>query len=228
MINCLIVEDEPLAQELLQRYINATDGLHLVATCDNTSAAQTILSAGNTDLVFLDIKMPGMNGMDFLKSLPHPPPVIFTTAYPDYAVESYELLAVDYLLKPVTFQRFTRAMEKFRKENAKEEPGPVKPEWFYIRVGAELVRVKLDELLYVEAKKDYVQVLTRQQSWLTHMTMKAVEESLPAGFIRVHRSFIINAAHVNSWARKSVQIGEKEIPVSESYRKTVEKYSGKL
>lgn len=227
MTRCLIVEDEPLAQELLQRYINATEGLELAGTCSNADEALHMLEYTGIDLLFLDIKMPGTSGMDFLKSLPHPPPVIFTTAFPDYAVESYELQAVDYLLKPVTFLRFTRAIEKFRKESATTPTSPT-VEWFYIRVGAELVRLKTEDLLYFEAKKDYVQVHTKQQSYLTHMTMKAFGESLPQGFIRVHRSFIINSAHVSHWHKKMIQLAGKEIPVSESYRKSVEQYSEKL
>lgn len=220
-MHCLIIEDEPLAQQVLEHYISKTSELHLVATCSNAIKAFELLHTYRIDLLFLDIKMPGIDGMSFLKSLKDPPAVIFTTAFADYAVESYELNVVDYLLKPVTFERFTKSVQKVLRLSL-PEAGPKPVDHIYVKVKYDLVRVDLTAIKYIEARKDYLQIYTDSHHILTHLTMKTIEELLPGkDFIRVHRSFVVSCKYISSINKKQLKIDDVVIPIGDSYKEKV-------
>lgn len=219
MLRCIIAEDEPLAQKIIEKYITQTPQLQLVGVCSNALQAFELLHRENIDVIFLDIKMPGINGVDFLRSLKNPPAIIFTTAYAEYAAQSYELEAVDYLMKPVTYERFKKSIHKLFKKNV-TAPEVVKPGYIFIKVDGKLVKIFYDDILYIEAMKDYLKLVTRQKTHITHMTVKTMQELLPAEkFLRVHRSYIVAIGHITSAGNTQLQLSEKVIPVSESYRK---------
>ncbi len=217
MIRCIIVEDEPLAQEVLENYIISNKLFMLIKKCSNALEAFDVLHSNEIDLMFLDIKMPGINGLDFVKSLKKPPAMIFTTAFANYAVDGFELEAVDYLLKPITYERFDKAVKKLlRIQSAK----PVeRKEYTYFKVSGRLIKVSHNELVYARAVKDYISLCTTHGNYLTHMTMKYLEELLPAeNFIRLHRSYLVNKKSVDVIEKSCVRIGEELIPIGENYR----------
>ncbi|MHB1922439.1 MAG: LytR/AlgR family response regulator transcription factor [Chitinophagaceae bacterium] len=217
-LKCIIVEDEPLAQQVLQRYISDHEHLHLIKVCKNALYGFSILKEQLVDVMFLDINMPLISGIDFLKTLEKPPKVILTTAYPDYAAESYELDVFDYLLKPFTFDRFKKSINKLMMiEETKLLDA--EPEYIFIKVDGRLVKINHVDILYIEAMGDYLKVKSIQRTYITHMTMKVMEELLPPNkFIRVQRSFIIAKSKVTTLGSKYVQINEIEIRVGELYR----------
>jgi len=227
MINCLIVEDEPLAQKVIENYINKTPQLQLASKCSNALQAFELLHAQPVDVIFLDIKMPGINGMDFLRSLKQPPAVIFTTAYAEYAAQSYEVEAVDYLLKPVTYERFVKSIDKLLKK-AMPVAEEQKPAHLYIKENGKLIKLLHADILYIEAMKDYLKVVTTQKAYITHMTMKAMLALLPPGqFLRVHRSYIVSVERVVSAGANSVLLADKNIPVGERYKKDYVQFCNK-
>jgi DNA-binding LytR/AlgR family response regulator len=217
MMNCLIVDDEPLAQDILEIYIHANAQLKLIKKCSTAFEAFEILHQQKIDLLFLDIKMPGLNGIDFLKSLKQPPVVIFTTAFSEYAVESYELEAVDYLLKPITQERFDKSLAKlFKLQPITTEQ---QPNHVYFKVSGKLLKVNYQELLYAQSIKDYILLHSTQGRYLTHMTMKNLIELLPESeFLRVHRSYLVNKNKISSISKDQLQIGEHTVPTGKLYR----------
>ncbi|MFT3825015.1 MAG: LytTR family DNA-binding domain-containing protein [Chitinophagaceae bacterium] len=218
MLNCLIVDDEPLARQVLENYISRTPLLQLTATCSNAVDAYRILQEQTINVAFLDIKMPLINGISFLRSLKQPPAVIFTTAFAEYAAESYDLNAIDYLLKPFSYERFYRSIEKALKINPLPQEEDVK-NYLFIKVDNNLIKLFHQDILYVEARKDYLKLVTKGSSYLTHMTMKYIESLLPKDlFIRIHRSYIICLASVSVRGKNFVDIDNVKIPVSDSYR----------
>lgn len=226
-INCLIVEDEPLARNLLTEYVKKVPYLNLVDTCPNAMTAMEVMRQHHIDLLFLDIQMPEITGTTLFKILPKKPLVIFTTAYSEYAIEGFELDAVDYLLKPIPFERFLKAVEKAASRlmiqaeipaslPAQESPSP----YVFVKDGNKLVRVFLDDILYIEGLKDYVTLHTRQQKITTLQRMKNLEEQLPADrFIRIHNSYIVNVKAIDAVHKNEVQIGQAMLPISDTYRK---------
>ncbi|MBD0333256.1 MAG: response regulator transcription factor [Chitinophagaceae bacterium] len=218
---CLIVEDEPLAQKVIQKHLAHYPELQLVGICENPLKAFEIMSKEKIDLLFLDITLPAVNGIDFIRSLKNPPAVIFTTAYSEYAVTSYELEAVDYLLKPITLDRFKQALSKFfRQEEKKMETEGI--DFLFIKESGKLVKLFLQEILFIEARKDYLMIYLSHRSVITHKTMKAMEESLPArGFIRIHRSYIVSRKAVTGMTTSYVEIAEKKLPIGEKYKQKV-------
>lgn len=232
-IKCLIVDDEPLARDVLKRYVNELPMLELAGECGNAIEAILRLRQGAIDLMFLDIRMPQLNGTDFLKTLKNPPKVVFTTAYTEYALEGYELDAVDYLMKPVRFDRFLKAVNKAYpllngKPAAEEQPPPV-PEkrneaFVYFRAGRKMVKVLLSDILYIESMKDYVKVFANGQPLITKQSISSVEAMLPEkDFIRTHRSFIVSVGKIKSFTAELIEIGNAEIPVGKLYRNGVMK-----
>lgn len=216
MTRCIIVEDEPLAQQVLERHLNKTDGLFLAGKCLNALEAFDIIHRENIDLIFLDIRMPALSGIDFIKSLKNPPAVIFTTAYPEYAVTSYELEAVDYLLKPVTFERFSAAIARFLKHHPKPEP---EKSYTYFKVNGKMTKIGHQDIIYARSIKDYVIIHTPEERYITHMTMQYLAELLPHSiFRRVHRSFLINTLHITSVGRNEIELGDKRVPIGEKYK----------
>lgn len=218
MPRCLIIEDEPLAQLVLERYIARVPSLDLAGKCATAVEAFEALHRDKIDLIFLDIRLPHINGMDFLKSLKDPPMVVFTTAYPEYAAQSYDLEAVDYLLKPITEERFLRCVDKI----LQRAPAPAAREHLILKVDSSLVRVPLEDIFYIESLKDYVRVVVTGGAHVTHMTMKALEMLLPPGsFVRIHRSYLVSLKKVTVLGTNTIKVGDKQLPVGESYRKKV-------
>jgi DNA-binding LytR/AlgR family response regulator len=218
MINCMIVDDEPLALELLEGHILRHGGMRLVAKCSNAVIAFDWLHREKTDLVFLDIRMPVISGIQFAQSLKAPPAIIFTTAFPEYALSGFELDAVDYLVKPITYERFERSVQKFLRPGRITEE-PTKTAYTYFKVSGHLVKVMHVDLLLARSIKDYILLKTKNGSYLTHMTMKYISELLPvAAFARVHRSYLVNRAYIDVIDKNSIRIGGESIPIGESYR----------
>ncbi|TDQ27463.1 LytR/AlgR family response regulator transcription factor [Tenacibaculum caenipelagi] len=219
---CLIVDDEELARGLIQTHLSQLDDFEIVASCASAIDASKILQEEHIDLLFLDIEMPVLKGTDFFKHLVHKPKVIFTTAYRDYAIEGFELNAVDYILKPITFQRFFNAVEKFRAlQRGSMVPATApknKETYIYIRKDRKQVKVYLDTILYVESLKDYVKIHLAEEKHLTKSSISAFEEKLDLRFVRIHRSYIINKDKITAYTKNDVEIGKIEIPIGESYK----------
>jgi DNA-binding LytR/AlgR family response regulator len=230
MLRCIAVDDEPLALEVLESYIRKVPSLQLVGLCGGAMEAIRVLSPGAVDLVFLDVDMPDLTGTQLLRTLKHPPLVVFTTAYPDYALEGFELDAVDYLLKPIPFDRFLRAVNKAQERlHPSHPPAPVpgappaapapEADFIFVKTEYKTLRVDLDDILYVEGLKDYVLIHTRQKKIITLLSLnKMVEKLPPTHFLRVHRSFIVAVNKMDSIERNRIRICEAEIPVGDLYR----------
>lgn len=224
-IKCLIVDDEPPAREIIRRYINEVATLELVGECANALQALTILQKRPVDLIFLDIRMPQLNGNDFLKTIKNPPKVIFTTAHAEYALEGYELDVVDYLMKPIPFDRFLKAINKAFPAGASQEEiaatsAKKKNEAFvYFRAERKMVKVMLQDILYIESMKDYIKIFTAGSTLITKQSISSVEEMLPAKeFVRVHRSYIVSLSKIKTFTSELIEIGDTEIPIGKLYR----------
>lgn len=227
-LKCLIVDDEPPALKILQSYLESAGNLELVGACNNALEAMQWLKQQTVDLIFLDIHMPRLLGTEFIRTLRHPPKVIFTTAHKDYALEGFELDAVDYLLKPFSFERFLRAVNKLSETTAPQTQAQTqthdRPEdaapFLYFRVDRKMVKVQLDEIAYVESLKDYSRVIRRNQKPLVmKKPISTIEEMLPAHlFLRIHRSFIIAIHKVTAFTQNDVEIDGQELPVGKLYR----------
>lgn len=228
MMRCIIVDDEQLVRELLEDNIQQIPFLNLVGSCKNPMEANEILKTEQIDLLFLDIQMPRLSGLQFLELLDNPPLVILVTAYEKYALEGFKLNVVDYVLKPFSFQRFllacNRANELFKLKQLKNAPSANNIPDFFVNVEYTLVKIIVQDIEYIEGLKDYIKIyLTGQpKPVLTRMTMKAIEEKLPApAFVRTHKSFLVAAAKITSIKRDFVCIGKTEIPVGESHKENV-------
>ncbi len=225
-LRCIAVDDESLARKLIEENVQQLPFLDLVATCKNPFEAMEVLQREQVDLMFLDIQMPGMLGTKFLASLREKPMVIFVTAYANYAVESYDLEVVDYLLKPVSMERFTKAaLKAFENWQLRQKPPVVAeqptiaPRHFFVNVEYALVKIMVDDITHIEGMKDYVKIFltTAKRPVLTKSTLKGIEEKLPEKqFFRVHKSYIVNVDKVESIRSHQISIGAAEIPVSES------------
>lgn len=226
-LKCIIVEDEPLARNLLIEYVRKVSYLELIEACATPLSALEVLRNHSVDLMFLDIQMPEITGITLLKSLQKKPLVILTTAYSEYALESYDLDVVDYLLKPITFDRFLKAVDKAGQRAAApavkstEVTAEKQNEFVFVKDGTKLVKVNYDDILFVEGLKDYVTIVTKTQKIVSLQRLKALEELLPADrFIRIHHSYIIALKAVDTINKGEVQIGSHVIPISDSYKKT--------
>lgn len=228
-IRCLIVDDEPLALDVLEAYIERLDDLELVARLDNAVDAFNFLQKEEVDLLFLDIQMPKLTGIDLLKNISDPPQVIFTTAYRDYAIQGYELNVVDYLLKPISFDRFLKAVNKVIQQDGGEDNSTAEMEvnnyqdaYIYLKSDKKMVKVPLIDILYIESLKDYIRVSTAEKNVTAYQRISYMEEKLPSEkFIRVHRSYIINLDQIDAYSTSVVEIGGKEIPIGRNYRQDV-------
>jgi len=225
--NCIIVEDEPLAAEVLKDYISQVPFLELKATCSDAIYALETLQEQTIDVVFLDIHLPRLKGLDFLRTLKHPPQVIITTAYRDYAIEGYELSVVDYLLKPVSFNRFLMAVNKLKSNlhdlNQVQTTSAVpRRPYLYINVNKKRIRIFIDEILFIESKKEYISINTSQHSHLTKFQLTEIEEQLAGqGFLRVHRSFLVARHHIDAFSAVEIEIAGQRIPIGRSYKDMV-------
>ncbi len=216
-MKCIIVDDEPLAQEVLENFISRMDNLQLVSKCNNAVDAFQLLHSRSVDLMFLDIKMPGINGLDFVRSLKNPPAVIFTTAFAEHALTGFELEAIDYLLKPITYERFEKSIQRLLKIY---KPESVEPKSYtYFKVSGQLIKIAHTDLQYAQSVKDYILLCTTKGNYLTHMTMKYLNELLPADmFLRVHRSYLVNKNFVDKASKNTIIIAKEVIPIGEKYR----------
>lgn len=222
---CLIVDDEPLAIEVIESHLKKLDSFSVVATCQNAFEAHDWLTKKKIDLVFMDIQMPGMKGTDFIRNLKNPPKVILTTAYREYAVESYELDAVDYLVKPISFERFFKAINKFLHlslipENISIiEKGDASSDFIYVRVNKKINKIYLHEILYAESIKDYITIHTLTRNIIAKYTLSAFEELLPENnFLRIHRSFIVSVKQITGFTASTIEISGTELPIGRNYR----------
>lgn len=226
-IRCMIVDDEPLAIELLTGHLRQMPEFELVSSTSNPIEALSVLKDKEVDLLFLDIQMPVLTGIELLKTLSSPPSVIFTTAYREYAVESYELKVVDYLVKPITFMRFLKAVNRYveTKDGAKFEPiksDELAAESIFVNVNKKYVKVVFAQILYIESVKDYIHIHTKYSGTIiTKDTITEFGAKLPNQFLRIHRSFIINKNTITAFTAQDVEIGEKELPIGQSYKKSV-------
>ena len=225
-INCIIIDDEPLARKGLKEYVADVDFLNLVGEFDGPLKATTLLSGGEVQLLFLDIQMPKITGLEFFKTLQHPPPVIFTTAYPQYALEGFEVNALDYLVKPISFDRFLKAALKakeyyeVREKNTADVAATA--DHFYIKADNKLVKIAFDDIIFAEALQNYVCIHTAEKKYMTYLTFKSVEDYLPADkFLRLHKSFIVAAAKIDSIEGNEVRIGQHHIPISRNLKDEV-------
>lgn len=224
-ISTIIVEDEPLAREGLKSYIREIEILDLLGVCENALEANTVIANEKPDLIFLDIQMPKITGIEFLKSLTNPPLVIFTTAYPNYALEGFELDVVDYLVKPYPFDRFLKAVNKAREKLAHKKQVPVIKEtrdFIYVKVDNALRRVNLEDILLVEGMENYVKIHTPSEKLISLMTLKSMEESLPdENFLRVHKTYIIAKNKVLGIMGNELDMGVKKVPFSRNRRNEI-------
>jgi DNA-binding LytR/AlgR family response regulator len=229
MIKCLAIDDEPLALQLLADNISRIPFLQLVASCDDAFAANKIMQEQAIDLIFIDIQMPGITGLQFIQSLVKKPMVIIVTAYKQYALDGFALDVVDYLMKPVSLDRFMKACNKakdlFGLMQAAGQNNQARQDYMFVNVGYSLIKINFSEITYIEGLKDYIQIHldTNPRAAVVRMSMKSMEEQLPQNFERIHKSFVINTDKVTSIRKNAVFIDEKEIPVSESYKQVIEK-----
>jgi two-component system, LytTR family, response regulator len=243
ILTCLIVEDEPLARNLLTQYVGKISTLQLVKACSSPLDAMDILRETPVDILFLDVQMPEITGISLLKILKNKPLVILTTAYSEYAIEGYELDVTDYLLKPITFERFLKAVEKATQKIisaqtpiSTQETTPTLPPsvnegissnqpFIFVKDGTKLVKVKLNDIQYVEGLKDYVTIHTPNKNITTLQRMKTLEEQLPEGqFIRIHNSYIVSLEWIDVIHKEKVQIGKAFLPISDTYRKAFKEF----
>ena len=234
IIRCLVIDDELPAREILKKHITGLDALKLCGTCSNAVEAISFLNDHTIDLLFLDIQMPHLLGTDFIRTLKTPPKVIFTTAYRKYALEGFELDAVDYLLKPISFGRFLKAVNKVLQINLQgnslvsapsENHSENAPAFLYFRADRKMVKVLFRDILYIEGLNDYIKIITTHKTIITKHLLSSLEEMLPSNeFARIHKSFIIAINKMESFNADSVQIGKKEIPVGRLFKFNLNKF----
>lgn len=232
-IDCIIADDEALAREVIESHVRKIDRLNIVATCNNGAAVFNALKSHKPNLLFLDIQMPHITGIELLRTLKNPPAVIITTAYRDYAIEGYELNVIDYLLKPISFERFLKAIDKYgmwvepdKKEilaTLAEEPRSSDHAFIYIKSNKKMIRLMLADILYIEGLKDYVKIHTPGQDYITYQTLTYFDEKLPAdSFLRVHRSYIVSTRHINAYTATYIEMGTENIPIGNTYAREVQ------
>lgn len=225
-LNCLIVDDEPVARKGMAEYVNEVEFLNLVAQCDNALKATAVMSEHEIDLIFLDIQMPKLTGIDFLKTLKNPPLVIFTTAFSEYAVEGYSLDVVDYLMKPITFDRFFKAVQKaqelFSLRRTAIHPKETSNDHFFVKCDSKFEKVLFGEVRYIEAMQNYAVIHTQQRKLITYITMSSLESQLPRDrFIKVHKSFIVAVGHIKALEGNEILLADARIPISRTLKDEV-------
>lgn len=223
-MNCIVVDDEPIALSGMADFVERTPFLSLVSSCKNAMEALQVISEGQVDLVFLDINMPQLSGVDMLESIENPPMIIFTTAYPDYALKGFEVNAVDYILKPISYAKFLKASQKAYKTYCLiHQSGNLQEEdVIYIKVDKRLVKVMISDILFIESLKDYICIHTRQQSYITYLSLNKIIKELPEkSFVQVHKSFIISIHGVDAIDGNVLEINHKAIPIGRAYKEDV-------
>jgi DNA-binding LytR/AlgR family response regulator len=224
-LKVIIIDDEPLARKGLREYIADTDFLELVAEFDNAAQASDLVSSGEVQLLFIDIEMPRITGLEFIRSLKQAPPVIFTTAYPQYALESYEVNALDYLVKPISFDRFLKAVLKareFYEVRESNQAGGTEKGYFFVKADQKLVKVNYEDILFVEAMQNYIIIHTAGKKLITYLTFRAIEDYLPSdSFLKVHKSYIVAMDKIDSIEGTDIRISTHYIPISRNLRDEV-------
>lgn len=229
-MKCIIVDDEPLAREVIESFVARVDGLELVASCDNALQAFDIIKKETVELIFLDIQMPKLNGIEFLKILNPSPKIVFTTAYREYAIESYELNVVDYLLKPISFQRFLMAVNKaiighegvdLVNDEIKDELNSEEP-YIFLKADRKMVKIYLKDINYIESLKDYVRIKLPDREVISLQKISFLEQKLPENcFIRIHRSYIVPFKKIEAFSSNHIEVGGNELPIGRNYKDQV-------
>ncbi|WP_299220439.1 LytTR family DNA-binding domain-containing protein [uncultured Aquimarina sp.] len=237
-IKCLIVDDEPLAREIIENYVSRIDHLELIASCANALEAFNIIADKSIDLIFLDIQMPDLTGIDFLKDLNPSPKVIFTTAYSNYAVDAFNLEAIDYLLKPIEFSRFLKSVNKVLKlskststllvsSNSNEEEKNYQDLFIYLKVEKKMQKIFFKNILFIESLKNYIKIKTSDREIIAYKSISSIERILPSSrFLRVHRSFIIGIDHIDAFSTTEIELKGIKIPVGRNYKASVKEKLG--
>ncbi len=223
MINCIIVDDEPLAREILESFVVKVPFLKLVDSCKNGFEAMKVLQDNEVNLIFLDIQMPDITGIQLYESLPEPPMVIFTTAYSNYAVAGFDMDAVDYLLKPFSFERFLKAVNKAKAFQKNKTPvkneGIKQREFIFVKDGSKVIKIDFDNVLYLEGMKDYVKIVMKDKYILTLISMQQMAEKLPSHlFVRIHRSYIVAIPKIEKIEKNRVVINDQWLPIGNSFK----------
>lgn len=224
--SCIIVEDEPLAAEVLTDYINQVPFLELKGVCSDAIYAMEVLQREKVDLIFLDIHLPKLKGLEFLESLKNPPAVIITSAYNEYALQGFDMNVVDYLLKPIRFNRFLKAVNKLKQQQDgtlhPSAPSPGERLYIFFNVGKKRVKIYLDEILFIESLREYVRITTHDKSILTKFQLSEIEGLLAKNnFLRIHRSFIVAKEKIDAFTATDVEVSGKQIPIGRSYKELV-------
>lgn len=225
-MTCIIIDDEPLAREAIEMLINQTDGLDLIGSFNSPESAADFIEKNTVELIFLDIQMPGINGIEFARTIPKETFVIFTTAYSEFATDSYEVDAIDYLIKPVKLERFKKAVEKartyaklFKADYADNNIEQVADDFFFVKADRRIFKVYFNNILFIQGLKDYVVMHSENQKVVTAMNIKTIYDQLPKDmFVRVSKSYVINVKHIDSVDNNTVYIGTNEIPIGSIYR----------
>jgi DNA-binding LytR/AlgR family response regulator len=228
MINCIIVDDEPIAREILENHLQKIIGIHAVATCKNAVEAFNIINSHKIDLIFLDINMPEISGLSFARSINKNIKIIFTTAYREYAIDGFDLKAVDYLLKPISFERIYQAISKYKNEILPLNPEPVTElsfdtnDFIFVKSDRKMVKINFAEVDYIESLADYLKIHLNDKTIITRETITNIEAKLPQReFLRIHRSYIVSINKIESFTNEFVEINKKAIPISRSYKNDV-------
>jgi DNA-binding LytR/AlgR family response regulator len=221
-IKCIVTDDEPFARKGLQGYIEQIDFLELKGVCENALELNSLLKKEAADLLFLDIEMPYVTGIDFLKNITAPPKVIFTTAYEKYALQGFELEVLDYLMKPISFERFMRASNKaFDYFKAQQVP-PAGEDYIFVKADSKLEKIHFSDILFIEALENYVAIYTREKKVITHLTLKMLQEKLPAGaFIQPHKSYLVAIGKINSIEGNILHVLHYQVPISKYQKEEV-------
>ena len=226
-LKCLIIDDEPLAQNVIENYLKNVAYIELIAKCDNALSALTWIKKQKIDLIFLDISMPFISGIDFIKTLQNPPAIILTTAHKEFAVESYELNVLDYLLKPISFERFLKAINKLENDASALIKTVIEDSesdtFIYVKSEKKNVKILLKEILFIESLKDYIKIQTSNKTIITQVPISAIEQRLPDSFLRIHRSFIVAKDKITAYTQHDFEIGKYQIPIGRNYKAVVSK-----
>ncbi|WP_440122576.1 LytR/AlgR family response regulator transcription factor [Tenacibaculum sp. Ill] len=222
-ITCVIVDDEPIAREILESFIDKTPNLELISSCKNAMEALQVAQTENIDLFFLDINMPEITGLSLAKIINNKSQIIFTTAYRDYAVDGFNLSVIDYLLKPISFDRFLQAIQKVTNNNMKISiENDNKKDFMFVRADRKMVKINFKDILYIESLGDYVKVFTNNDTVITRETISNFQTTLPSDcFIRVHRSYIVSISKISSYTNEYIEIAKKAVSISRSYKESV-------
>ncbi len=228
---CLVIDDEPLARDLMRSHIEKLENFDIVEECGDAMKALRILQEQPVDLMFMDIQMPQITGIEFLRTLKRPPKVIITTAYREYALEGFELDVVDYLLKPITFERFLKSVNKFHQVSQDAAPttetsplhsAPQEEAFIYVKENKKVIKIYLNDIVYIEGLSEYVRIFTENKKTITKTSMANMEEKLPGtGFLRIHKSYIVSLPKIEAFSSNSIEVPGKELPIGRSYKNLV-------